>query len=82
MVGSYGGRFVETEYAYECDVHAQYDGNGDFVQRWEELKVDYLVGGLRLLSSSTYGDCKPYDDVAAGTHGSQVLQQGGQDSSR
>lgn len=79
---TYGGRFVETEYAYIFDVYAQYDGNGDFVKRWEELKVDGLIGGLRLSSSLTYGDNKPYNAVVAGTHGSRKLQQGGQDSSQ
>lgn len=76
-----GGRFVETEYAYKFDVYAQYDGNGDFVKRWEELKVDSLIGGLRLTGSAS-GDLKPYNAVVAGTHGSRVLQQGGQESSR
>lgn len=76
-----GGKFVETEYSYKFDVYAQYDGNGDFVRRWEELKVDSLIGGLKL-TTSVGGDLKPYTAVVAGTHGSRKLLQGGQDSSQ
>lgn len=76
-----GGRYIETEYSYKFDVYAQYDGNGDFVRRWEELKVDSFIGGLRL-TGTVGGDRKPYNAVVAGTHGSRKLVQGGQNSSQ
>ena len=71
-----GGRYIKTEYTYKIEVWAQYDANGFLVSRWEELKVDSLVGGL-MLEGAVGGDMESYPQVDGGQYGSRVLLQGG-----
>lgn len=71
-----GGREIQREYEYEMHVWAQYDGNGDLVTRWEELKATRPIGSLKW-GSYVAGDCKPYDQVQYWQHGARELMMGG-----
>lgn len=76
-----GGREIKREYAYIMQVWAQYDGNGELVTRWEELKASHLIGGLAW-GDYVPGDRAPYNDVMAGFYGTRESMMGGSSLSR
>lgn len=79
-----GGIYVTTEVIYKMDVWDEYDGDGNLVSSWEEIRADSIYGGIQFQtqsdipgSDSLAGDMADFNEVEAGLHGSRKIYNGG-----